>query len=51
MSLLSGSNKKDKKGGKSTNGKPNQQNQPTPKPGKAANFSKKMVKTGGSRGS
>ena len=50
MSLLSGSNKANKKGGKSANGKP-QANQFTPKPGKANNFTKKPVKTGGTRGS
>ena len=50
MSLLSGSNKKDKKGAKGANGKP-QHNLATPKPGKNAGFSKKPVKTGGTRGS
>lgn len=49
MSLLSGNHKDKKKGDKAKAKKPN--NVQTPKPGKAANFSKTTVRTGGTRGS
>lgn len=50
MSLLSGNNKKDGKGNK--NSKPSVPGAKTNvKPGKAASFAKKPIKTGGTRGS